>query len=69
MQSARAILRDPRTVGVAQAAPRTAAFLARSWATSRLPGRGESKPTIGLAAQVLLDEVLISAMRNPKLFP
>lgn len=69
MQSARAILRDPRTVGVAQAAPRTAAFLARSWATSRVPGRGESRPTIGLAAQVLLDEVLIAAMKNPKLFP
>ncbi|MBV9283522.1 MAG: alpha/beta hydrolase, partial [Acidimicrobiia bacterium] len=44
-------------------------FLARSWATSRLPGRSESKPTIGLAAQVLLDEVLMAAMKNPKLFP
>jgi pimeloyl-ACP methyl ester carboxylesterase len=69
MQSARAVLRDPRTIGVAQAAPRTAAFLARSWATSRIPGTEGIKPTIGLAAQVLLDEVLMAAMKNPRLFP
>jgi len=69
MQSARAILRDPRTVGLAQAAPRTAAFLTRSWARSRVPGLESSKPTIGLAAQVLLDEVLMAAMKNPRLFP
>jgi pimeloyl-ACP methyl ester carboxylesterase len=69
MQSARSILRDPRTVGVAQAAPRTAAFLAKSWASSRLPGFEGNRPTIGLAAQVLLDEVLMAAMKNPKLFP
>jgi len=69
MQSARSILRDPRTIGVAQAAPRTAAFLARSWATSRLPGSERNRPTIGLAAQVLLDEVLMAAMKNPRLFP
>ena len=69
MRSARSILTDPRTLGVAQAAPRTAAFLARSWATSRLPGSEASRPTIGLAAQVLLDEVLMAAMKNPRLFP
>ena len=69
MQAARAVLRDPRTVGVAQAAPRTAAFLARSWATSRVRGREGERPTIGLAAQVLLDEVLMAAMKNPRLFP
>ena len=69
MESARSILRDPRTLGVAQAAPRTAAFLARSWATSRLPGGGAPRPTLGLAAQVLLDEVLMAAMKNPRLFP
>src|SRR5437764_685170 len=69
MRSARAILTDPRTVGVAQAAPRTAAFLAKSWATSRMPGFEGSRPTIGLAAQVLLDEVLMAAMKNPRLFP
>jgi len=69
MRSARSILRDPRTVGVAQAAPRTAAFLARSWASSRLPGGEANRPTLGLAAQVLLDEVLMAAMKNPRLFP
>ncbi len=64
---------DPRTTGVAQAAPRTAAFMARNWATTRDSARDDGspavRPSIGLAAQVLLDEVLISAMRNPKLFP
>jgi hypothetical protein len=69
MQSARSILTDPRTVGVAQAAPRTAAFLAKSWATSRIPGAEANRPTLGLAAQVLLDEVLMAAMKNPRLFP
>jgi hypothetical protein len=69
MWSARSILTDPRTVGVAQAAPRTAAFLAKSWATSRLPGGEAGRPTLGLAAQVLLDEVLMAAMKNPRLFP
>ena len=69
MHSVRAILTDPRTVGVAQAAPRTAAFLAKSWMTSRLGGDESSRPTVGLAAQVLLDEVLLAAMKNPRLFP
>jgi pimeloyl-ACP methyl ester carboxylesterase len=70
MQSMRAVLSDPRTVGVAQAAPRTAAFLAKSWMTSRFSGSSEtSRPTVGLAAQVFLDEVLIAAMKNPRLFP
>ncbi|TMK87000.1 MAG: hypothetical protein E6G57_11470 [Actinobacteria bacterium] len=69
MRSARSILTDPRAVGVAQAAPRTAAFLAKSWATSRLPGAEANRPTLGLAAQVLLDEVLMAAMKNPRLFP
>lgn len=32
-------------------------------------GSAPVRPTVGLAAQVLLDEVLISVMRNPKLFP
>jgi dienelactone hydrolase len=69
MRHARAILTDPRTVGVAQAAPRTAAFLAKSWMTSMVPGAEGSRPTVGLAAQVLLDEVLLAAMKNPRLFP
>src|SRR5436190_15228345 len=69
MRHARAILTDPRTVGVAQAAPRTAVFLAKSWMTSRVPGAEASRPTVGLAAQVLLDEVGLAAMKNPRLFP
>jgi hypothetical protein len=73
---ARRLLLDPRTVGLAQAGPRAAAFLARSWSYSRgggPPGHPLAdagvRPSVGLAAQVLLDEVLISAMRNPRLFP
>src|SRR5437763_10099486 len=69
MRSARSILTDPRTVGVAQAAPRTAAFLARSWMTSRIPGAEGNRPTHGMAAQVLPDEVIMGAMKNPRLFP
>lgn len=62
MRRARRILTDPRTVGVAEAAPRTVAFMARNWSRNR-------QASVGLAAQVLLDEVVISAMRNPRLFP
>lgn len=65
---------DPRTIGVAQALPRTAAFMSRrrsgaaDGGTVNGDGRGVGG-SLGLAAQVLLDEVVISAMRNPKLFP
>ena len=72
-RAARRFFTDPRTVGVAQAAPRTAAFMARSWARSRqsLPdaAAAAAQPSLGLAAQVLLDEVLIASMKNPRLFP
>ena len=37
--------------------------------TSRIPGAEANRPTLGLAAQVLLDEVLMAAMKNPRLFP
>lgn len=68
-RSARRLLGDPRVVGVAQALPRTAAVLSR--ARSPRPGGGVpgTRVTVGLAAQVMLDEVLISVMRDPKLFP
>ena len=66
------ILLDPRALGVAQAAPRTAAFMLDRW-RHRSPLGGATDAgwagTLGLAAQVMLDEVVISAMRNPKLFP
>jgi hypothetical protein len=69
--AARRFVSDPRTVGVVQAGPRAAAFVARDWARRR---RGEEPSlgvgaAVGLAAQVLLDEVVISALRNPRLFP
>lgn len=55
---------DPRAVGVMRAGPRTVAFMRRLAAQD-----GEHRPSVGLAAQVFLDEVLISAMRNPRLMP
>src|SRR5579884_1724011 len=61
---ARRIFLDPRAVGVMQAGPRTVRFI-RAGATHVQP----FQPSFGLAAQVLLDEVLIAAMRNPRLFP
>lgn len=72
-RAARRFVTDPRTVGVARSGPRTAAFMARTWARSRRPVSDPdavpARPSVGLAAQVLLDEVLISAMRNPRLLP
>lgn len=71
-RSARRFFRDPRLTGVAQALPRTAAVLNRA----RSPHWGDggdgvpgTRVTVGLAAQVMLDEVVISVMRDPKLFP
>ncbi|HEV2368300.1 MAG TPA: alpha/beta hydrolase [Acidimicrobiales bacterium] len=68
---ARRVLLDPRAVGVMQAGPRTVAFLARGRyrGGDDQPAGPAIGPSFGLAAQVLLDEVLIAALRNPKLFP
>jgi hypothetical protein len=72
-RAARRFFTDPRTVGVAQAGPRTAAFMARTWARSREsiddPDAVPARPSLGLAVQVLLDELLISTMKNPRLLP
>ena len=72
-RAARRFFTDPRTVGVAQAGPRTAAFMARTWARSREavadPDALPARPSVGLAVQVLLDELLISSMKNPRLLP
>lgn len=62
-------LSDPRIVGVAQALPRTIGVLRRSSITKGIDGYPLTGPSAGLAAQVLLDEILISVMRNPALFP
>lgn len=68
-QFARRFLNDPRLVGVAQALPRTAAVLNRTRSPHGGAGVPGTRVTVGLAAQVMLDEVLISVMRDPKLFP
>lgn len=73
VRAARNFITDPRTVGVAQAAPRTALFLARSWSRSRQGQPADQPPfpgpSVSLAVQVLLDEVVLSAMHNPRLLP
>ena len=64
---------DPRAVGVLRAGPRAAAFLSR--ASARSAGAAEDdtivpvRATPGLAAQVLLDELMIAAFRHPRLLP
>ena len=54
-RAARRFFTDPRTVGVAQAGPRTAAFMARTWARSREPVADPhavpARPSLGLAVQ------------------
>jgi dienelactone hydrolase len=74
LRTAGRVARDPRTAGLAAAAPRTAFYLARTWARSRRPptdpdGPPAGRVTAGLAAQVLLDEVMLAALKNPKLYP
>jgi len=66
---ARRILLDPRTLGVMQAGPRTLRFMSRARNAADGDSAAVFNPSFGLAAQVLLDEVLIAAMRNPRLFP
>jgi hypothetical protein len=68
----RAVL-DPRALGVLRAVPKAAAFLSRAQArTAGAAGDTRVVPvrtTPGLAAQVLLDEVVIAAFRHPRLLP
>ena len=70
---ARQMASDPRPIGILQAAPRTAAFLSRANARTAAGAADETvvpvRPSAGLAAQVLLDEVMIAAFRHPRLLP
>ena len=70
---ARQVASDPRPIGILQAAPRTAAFLSRASARTAAGARDETvvpvRASPGLAAQVLLDEVMIAAFRHPRLLP
>lgn len=70
---ARRVAGDPRTIGVLQAGPRTAAFLSRASVRSAGADQDDTivpvRPSPRLAAQVLLDEVMIAALRHPRLLP
>jgi dienelactone hydrolase len=69
---ARAI-RDPRIAGVLRAGPRVVGFLARGRRRTAGIAADDSiiavRPTLALAAQSYLDEVLIAALRHPDLLP
>lgn len=60
-------------VRIAMTAPRTAAFVARSWARRRQDPDSLSPPSpqvsAGLAAQVAMDELLLAVMKSPKRYP
>ncbi len=62
---------DPRTVGVARALPRTVGFLATTRRSRKPVVDGSASPRLsaGLAAQVLLDEVMMAALKDPALLP
>jgi pimeloyl-ACP methyl ester carboxylesterase len=64
---------DPRTVELVGAPPRTAAYLLRTWSRGRRGVDADShvpaRVSAGLAAQVLIDELVMSAMKDPALFP
>lgn len=72
-RAARRVAGDPRTIGVLQAAPRTAAFLSRANARTASADADDAivpvRPSPALAAQVLLDEIMIAAFRHPRLLP
>ena len=72
-RAVRRVAVDPRTAEVAGAPLRAAAFLVRTWSRNRGPADPDrylpARLSAGLAAQVLLDEVMISALKNPALFP
>jgi dienelactone hydrolase len=70
--AARAI-RDPRVAGVLRAGPRVVGFLARGRRRTAGIAADDSivavRPTLALAAQAYIDEVLIAALRHPDLLP
>jgi hypothetical protein len=65
---------DPRLIGLLQVAPHTIGFLARTWARS-LADAGLPTPamlaslTPALGLQVAMDELVLSVLRDPRLYP
>ncbi len=72
-RGARIAALDPRTLGILRAVPRAAGFLTQANRRSALAAQDDTvipvRTTPGLAAQVLLDEVLIAMFRHPRLLP
>ncbi len=74
-RTARGAASDPRALGVLRAIPRTAVFLTQAnRRTGAAAATGDDtvipvRPTAGLAAQVLLDELVIAMFRHPRLLP
>jgi hypothetical protein len=64
---------DPRTLGVLRAFPRAASFLTQANRRTASAGHDDTiipvRTNAGLAAQVLLDEVMIAMFRHPRLLP
>ena len=70
----RRVARDPRTHDLAAAGPRTAVFLAGVWARNRrdevdAAAAAAARLSPALAAQVLIDNALIAALKDPRLLP
>jgi hypothetical protein len=60
-------------IGLTQVVPNTASYVANSWMRSRrvpmYPDIPFARPSVGLIAQVALDEVVLGVMRSPRSHP
>ncbi|HWC38305.1 MAG TPA: alpha/beta hydrolase [Acidimicrobiales bacterium] len=69
----RRVAADPRTVDLVGVPSRTASYLVRTWSRGRRGAQTDGPVPVRvspwLATQVLVDEVMISAMKDPALFP
>jgi pimeloyl-ACP methyl ester carboxylesterase len=68
-RAVRRVATDPRAAGVARALPRTVGFLSASRRNHQPDGTAGPRVSAGLAVQVLLDEVMLAALKDPALLP
>src|SRR5437763_8601598 len=73
LRGLRRVATDRRTIELVGAPPRTAAYLVSTWSRGRRTDERDDRVPVrvsaGLAAQVLLDEVMMAALKDPALFP